>query len=162
MQRVDTCLVIPLVAVKSLLTTVVCHAAARSKAANMTTDVRVGRMPNSDTLASHKCSQVEKYFFLCILLDVDRDCLQSMRSGPGEARTILLFHIMSVRTSKQPLMVRTFLKVYMELCSYFLFLQEQIKDIIIRGFRTKLGRAQLYMFLIARTWTSSYIRGCGR
>ena len=29
-------------------------------------------------------------------------------------------------------MVRTFLKVYMELCSYFLFLQEQIKDIIIR------------------------------
>jgi hypothetical protein len=33
--------------------------------------------------------------------------------------------------SKQPLMVRTFLKVYMELGSYFLFLQEQIKDIII-------------------------------
>jgi hypothetical protein len=30
-----------------------------------------------------------------------------------------------------PLMVRTFLKVYMELGSYFLFLQEQIKDIII-------------------------------
>ena len=28
-------------------------------------------------------------------------------------------------------MVRTFLKVYMELGSYFLFLQEQIKDIII-------------------------------
>ena len=28
-------------------------------------------------------------------------------------------------------MVRTFLKVYMELSSYFLFLQEQIKDIII-------------------------------
>ncbi len=54
-----------------------------------------------------------------------------MRSGPGEARTILLFHIISVRPSKQPLMVRTFLKVYMELCSYFLFLQEQIKDIII-------------------------------
>ena len=54
-----------------------------------------------------------------------------MRSGPGEARTILLFHIISVRPSKQPLMVRIFLKVYMELCSYFLFLQEQIKDIII-------------------------------
>jgi hypothetical protein len=36
-----------------------------------------------------------------------------------------------VRPSKQPLMVRTFLKVYMELGSYFLFLQEQIKDIII-------------------------------
>jgi hypothetical protein len=29
------------------------------------------------------------------------------------------------------LMVRTFLKVYMKLGSYFLFLQEQIKDIII-------------------------------
>ena len=59
-----------------------------------------------------------------------------MRSGPGEARTILLLHIISVRPSKvgeskQPLMVRTFLKVYMELCSSFLFLQEQIKDIII-------------------------------
>jgi hypothetical protein len=35
------------------------------------------------------------------------------------------------RPSKQPLMVRTFLKVYMELDSSFLFLQEQIKDIII-------------------------------
>ncbi len=83
-----------------------------------------------------------------------------MRSGPGEARTILLLgkypgggymalelffvsartnkryhhlHIISVRPSKQPLMVRTFLKVYMELGSYFLFLQEQIKDIIITG-----------------------------
>ncbi len=38
-----------------------------------------------------------------------------MRSGPGEARTILLFHIISARPSKQPLMVRTFLKVYVEL-----------------------------------------------
>jgi hypothetical protein len=38
---------------------------------------------------------------------------------------------MSARPSKQPLMVRTFLKVYMEIGSYFLFLQEQIKDIII-------------------------------
>jgi len=28
-------------------------------------------------------------------------------------------------------MVRTFLKVYVKLGSYFLFLQEQIKDIII-------------------------------
>ena len=55
-----------------------------------------------------------------------------MRSGPGEAKTILLLHIISVRPSKQPLMVRTFLKVYMELGSYFLFLQE-IKDIIIIG-----------------------------
>ena len=43
----------------------------------------------------------------------------SVRSGPGEARTILLLHIISARPSKQPLMVRTFLKVYMELGSYF-------------------------------------------
>ncbi len=53
-----------------------------------------------------------------------------MRSGPGAARTILLFHFVSARPSKQPRMVRTFLKVYMELVSYVLFLQEQIKDII--------------------------------
>jgi hypothetical protein len=53
-----------------------------------------------------------------------------VRSGPGAARTILLFHIISARPSKQPRMVRTFLKIYMELGSYFLFLQEQIKDII--------------------------------
>ena len=38
---------------------------------------------------------------------------------------------MSARPSKQPRMVRTFLKVYMERGSYFLFLQEQVKDIII-------------------------------
>ena len=55
-----------------------------------------------------------------------------VRSGPGEARTILLLHIISASPSKQPLMVRAFLKVYMELgSSVFLFLQEQIKDIII-------------------------------
>ena len=54
-----------------------------------------------------------------------------MRSGPGEDRTILLLYIISARPSKQPLMVRTFLKVYMELGSSFLFLQEQMKDIII-------------------------------
>jgi len=29
-----------------------------------------------------------------------------VRSGPGEARTILLLHIISVRPSEQPLMVR--------------------------------------------------------
>ena len=38
-----------------------------------------------------------------------------MRSGPGEARTILRLHVISVRPAKQPLMVRTFLKVCMEL-----------------------------------------------
>ncbi len=62
-----------------------------------------------------------------------------MRSGPGEARTILLLHIISVRPSKQPLMVCTFLKVYKELCSYFMFLQEQIKDIIIMAARCRRG-----------------------
>jgi hypothetical protein len=46
-----------------------------------------------------------------------------VRSGPGAARTILLFHIISARPSKQPRMVRTFLKVCMELGSYFLFLK---------------------------------------
>jgi len=51
-----------------------------------------------------------------------------VRSGPGVARTILPFHIISVWPSKQPLMVRTFLKVYMELGSYFFFLQEQILE----------------------------------
>ncbi len=35
-----------------------------------------------------------------------------MRSGPGAARIILLFHIISARPSKQPLMVRVFLEVY--------------------------------------------------
>ena len=42
-----------------------------------------------------------------------------VRSGPGEARSILLLHIMGARPSKQPLMVRTFLKVYMEFNPFF-------------------------------------------
>ena len=50
-----------------------------------------------------------------------------VRSGTGEARTILLLHIISVRTSKQPLMVRTLLKVYMELGSYFCFCKNKYK-----------------------------------
>ncbi len=54
-----------------------------------------------------------------------------MRSGPGAARTILLSHIISARPSKQPRMVRTFLKVYKELGFYFLFLQEQIKESVV-------------------------------
>ena len=65
-----------------------------------------------------------------------------MRSGPGAARTILLFHIISARPPKQPRMVRTFLQVYMELGSYFLFLQEQIKDIIITQ-ESVVGLSQL-------------------
>ena len=35
-----------------------------------------------------------------------------VRSGPGAARTILLFHIISARPPQQPRMVRTFLKVH--------------------------------------------------
>jgi hypothetical protein len=57
-------------------------------------------------------------------------------------------------------MVRTFLKVYMEFGSYFLFLQEQIKDIIIISFRgarvVQGGEKQCQpfdMFFCARTET---------
>ena len=42
-----------------------------------------------------------------------------VRSGQGEARTILLLHILSARPSKQPLIVRTLFKVYMELLFCF-------------------------------------------
>jgi hypothetical protein len=66
-----------------------------------------------------------------------------VRSGPGVARTILLLHIIIARPSKQPLMVRTFLKVYMELGSYSLFLQEQIKDIIISKFQLQVQVVQV-------------------
>ena len=52
-----------------------------------------------------------------------RVCVREEDAGERKA--------ISVRLSKHPLMVRTFLKVHMELGSYFLFLQEQIKDIII-------------------------------
>jgi hypothetical protein len=80
-----------------------------------------------------------------------------VRSGPGEARTILLLHIISARPSKQPLMVRTFLKVYMELGSYFLFLQEQIKDIIIIGWRARFVRPQC-VYLIKRLLSEIVIK----
>jgi hypothetical protein len=59
---------------------------------------------------------------------------------------------MRLRPSRQStaLMVRTFLKVYMELGSYFLFLQEQIKDIIIKGLPFQLamspGMSHLFSF----------------
>jgi hypothetical protein len=46
-----------------------------------------------------------------------------VRSGPGAARTILLFDIISARTSKQSLVVRT----TMEIGCYFLFVQDQTK-----------------------------------
>ena len=82
-----------------------------------------------------------------------------MRSGPGEARTILLLHIISVRPSKQPLMVLNFLKVYTELGSYFLFLQEQIKDIIIINnqataiYPKKIFCRRLISVFVIHTWT---------
>jgi hypothetical protein len=52
-----------------------------------------------------------------------------VRSGPGAARTILLFHTISARLSKQPRMVGSTLGVYS--FALILFLQEQIKYIII-------------------------------
>jgi hypothetical protein len=39
----------------------------------------------------------------------------SVRSGPGAAGTILHLYIVSARPSKQPLMVRTFLKAHTRL-----------------------------------------------
>jgi hypothetical protein len=50
-----------------------------------------------------------------------------VRSGSGAARTILRFHTIGARPSKQPLMVRTFLTVYGAKLR-FLFLQGQFKD----------------------------------
>ena len=66
-----------------------------------------------------------------------------MRSGPGAARTILL-------------MVRTFLKVYMELGSYFLFLQEQITDIIIISARPSKQPRMVRTFLKVYMELGSY------
>jgi len=66
-----------------------------------------------------------------------------VRSGPGEARTILLLHIISARPSKQPLMVRTFLQVYtimMELGSCFFVSARTNKDIIIIALRSNMQR----------------------
>ncbi len=47
-------------------------------------------------------------------------------------------------------MVRTFLKVYMELGSYFLFLQEQIKDIIISTHADFVGLRSLAALVVVR------------
>jgi hypothetical protein len=40
------------------------------------------------------------------------DVIGGVRSGPGVARTMLLFHTISARPPKQPRMVRTFLEVH--------------------------------------------------
>ncbi len=51
-----------------------------------------------------------------------------MRSGPGAARTIPLFHTISARPSKEPRMVRSTLGVY----SFgLIFVSTRTKDIII-------------------------------
>jgi hypothetical protein len=63
-------------------------------------------------------------------------------------------------------MVRTFLKVYMELGSYFFILQEQIKDIIIKidisylhiVFHTYKRYFILHNCLFIRTHVISYLR----
>jgi hypothetical protein len=55
-----------------------------------------------------------------------------VRSGPGEARTILLLHIISVRPSKNPIMVWYVPSSrYIWSSAPIFFLQEQIEDIII-------------------------------
>ena len=68
--------------------------------------------------------------FLQFFLDVERVCCLLVRSGPGAAWTILLFHTISARPSKQPRMVGGTVGVY-SFGLIFVFLQEQIKDIII-------------------------------
>jgi len=70
--------------------------------------------------------------------------------------TILLSHIISARPSKQPLMVRTFLKVYMELGFYFLFLQEQIKDIIIMPTPNLIGSPSRHRGSVETRVTASW------
>ena len=61
---------------------------------------------------------------------------QNFINGPVitiEARTILLLHINSARPSKQPLIVRTFLRVYMELGSYFVSARTNKRHHHLRG-----------------------------
>jgi hypothetical protein len=54
-----------------------------------------------------------------------------VRSGPGAARTILLFHIISASPSKQPRMVGSTLGAYF--VGLIFVSAEQIKDIIIKS-----------------------------
>ena len=57
-------------------------------------------------------------------------------------------------------MVRTFLKVYMEFSSYFLFLQEQIKDIIIvNTARRHANQMHQYQLLHLSTKLASGVSG---
>ncbi len=95
---------------------------------------RSTQMAHTPTSKPELGSIVRKQF--CIALHAFR-CLNKHLTGAPSSYTPLLVlgtapHDPRVhKPTKQPLMVRTFLKVYMELGSYFLFLQEQIKDIII-------------------------------
>jgi hypothetical protein len=62
-----------------------------------------------------------------------------VRSGPGETRTILLLQIISARPSEQPLMVRSFLNVYIELGSYFFCARtNKRQEVVTRPFIKKL------------------------
>ena len=70
-----------------------------------------------------------------------------MRSGPEEARTILLLHIISDRPSKQPLMVCTFLKVYMLL----LFITAVPNTKLCEWEEDSVGHEALLLFVSART-----------
>ncbi len=70
-----------------------------------------------------------------------------VRSGPGEARTILLLHIISDRPSKQPLMVCTFLKVYMLL----LFITAVPNTKLCEWEEDSVGHEALLLFVSART-----------
>jgi hypothetical protein len=56
-------------------------------------------------------------------------------------------------------MVRTLLKVYMELGSYFLFLQEQLKDIIIITRPTLGGLTRQHVETLADRYSPLWICG---
>jgi len=62
------------------------------------------------------CSSVKLYKHRCIWAKN----YGRREMGPGAAGTILLFHIISARPSKQPQLVRTFLKVYGAWLLFFL------------------------------------------
>jgi hypothetical protein len=60
-----------------------------------------------------QCNQLAgKNCFLRLLFFGGEEEGGGVRSGPGAARTILLFHTISARPPKQPRMVRTFLTVH--------------------------------------------------
>jgi hypothetical protein len=69
-------------------------------------------------------------------------------ASPGAARTILLFHTISARPCKQPLMVGSTLGVYS--FGLILFLQEQKKDIIIILHKRLDGASEISNFCRAR------------